>query len=88
MAIHSESLDIAFVLAQDMGKEGCSLAELLRAGQWRSAAFMAYLDSEAVNQVTVTYRTGCACNFRASVMLVRCNIAFAVAINQDEEWID
>ncbi len=30
--------------AEDMRQSGSSLAEILRAGQWRSAAFMKYLD--------------------------------------------
>ena len=30
--------------ADDMRKCGCTLAEILRAGQWKSAAFLAYID--------------------------------------------
>ncbi len=34
----------ACFVRQDMLKAGCTLAQILRAGQWRSAAFMKYLD--------------------------------------------
>jgi hypothetical protein len=30
--------------AEDMRRSGCSLAEILRAGQWKSTAFLKYLD--------------------------------------------
>lgn len=36
---------------QEMRKSGCSLAEVLRAGQWRSAAFMKYLDEADLEKV-------------------------------------
>ena len=29
---------------QDMRKSGCTLAQILNAGQWKSAAFMKYID--------------------------------------------
>ena len=36
--------------AEDMRKAGCSLAEILKAGQWRSAAFMHYLDEAELDK--------------------------------------
>lgn len=36
--------------AEDMRKHGCTLAEILRAGQWKSAAFMTYLDEACMDK--------------------------------------
>ena len=52
--------------AEDMRKSGCTLAEILRAGQWRSASFMTYLAEADIEK----------------------DLAVAVAIESDEEWID
>ena len=30
--------------AEDMRESGCTLAEILAAGQWKSSAFLSYLD--------------------------------------------
>ena len=46
------SIFIASAL-QDMRKCGCTLAEILRAGQWRSAAFTSHLDEAALDKVVV-----------------------------------
>ena len=53
-------------ISKDMRKAGNTLAEILRAGQWRSAAFMTYLSEADLEK----------------------DLAFAVAIQSDEEWID
>jgi len=36
--------------AEDLRKRGCALSEILRAGQWKSSAFMTYLDEAALDQ--------------------------------------
>ena len=36
---------------KDMRLSGCALAEILRAGQWRSAAFIAYLNQIDLEKV-------------------------------------
>ena len=53
--------------AEDMKKCGSTLAEILLAGQWRSAAFMTYLDEAALDKVCAhlhvgTYSLACACS--------------------------
>ena len=45
-AVHYRTQDIRRGHAQDMLQGGASLAEILRAGEWRSAAFTTYLDEE------------------------------------------
>ena len=40
--------------AEDMRKAGCTLAEILRAGQWRSAAFMTYMDQAGIDKVSLS----------------------------------
>ena len=42
--------------AEDMRRCGCTLAEILRAGQWRSAAFLRYLDEVGG---AISLRRGC-----------------------------
>ena len=37
--------------AEDMRNQGCTLAEILKAGQWKSAAFMSYLDEAGMEKV-------------------------------------
>ena len=39
------------VAAQDLQKDGCSLAVILKAGQWRSAAFVRYIDEAELQKV-------------------------------------
>jgi hypothetical protein len=41
------------LMSEDMRQSGCTLAEILRAGQWRSAAFMAYLDAAGLDRVRI-----------------------------------
>ena len=41
------------LMSEDMRRSGCTLAEILRAGQWRSAAFMAYLDAAGLDKVSI-----------------------------------
>jgi len=36
--------------AEDLRKSGAPLSEILKAGQWRSAAFMSYLDTDELNK--------------------------------------
>lgn len=43
--------------AEDMRKSGCTLAEILKAGQWRSAAFMSYLDEAAMDKASQSTST-------------------------------
>ena len=38
--------------AEDMRKMGCTLAEILKAGQWRSAAFMKYMDEAGIDKAS------------------------------------
>jgi hypothetical protein len=40
--------------AEDMRKMGCTLAEILRAGQWRSAAFMTYMDEAGIDKASLS----------------------------------
>ena len=35
---------VSLVLYQDLRRCGCSLATILAAGQWKSAAFLSYID--------------------------------------------
>ena len=37
--------------ADDMRKLGCTLPEILKAGQWRSASFMSYIDEAGLDRV-------------------------------------
>ena len=69
-----------------MRKCGCPLAEILQAGQWKSAAFMTYLDDSALDKVRLfahgdnTSRHEC-CNLQ--------DLALAAAIeSEEEEFID
>ena len=39
--------------AQDLASSGATLAEILKAGEWRSAAFLGYLDTEDLEQSAV-----------------------------------
>ena len=68
-----------------MRKSGCTLAEILKAGQWRSAAFASYIDEAELNKVvrhvmwTPSVRR---------VLPSAQDLAFEVALNEDEEWVD
>ena len=39
--------------ARDLQQRGSNLAEILRAGEWRSAAFLSYLDSHQLEDDAV-----------------------------------
>ena len=39
--------------ARDLQRSGATLAEILRAGEWRSCAFMAYLEREELERDAV-----------------------------------
>jgi hypothetical protein len=54
------SLSAATAPCQDMRKSGCKLAEILNAGQWKSAAFLKYLDEVGIMHTSVCtwYRIG------------------------------
>jgi len=43
-------LCLCFLPLQDMRKSGCSLAAILAAGQWKSSAFMKYLDESTLEK--------------------------------------
>ena len=71
--------------AEDMRKSGCTLAEILRAGQWKSAAFMSYLDEAAMDKVS--------CSTPSRIMVLHCfafaqEMAFEVAVQSDAECSD
>ena len=40
------------ILSKDMLKDGCSLSQILRAGQWRSVPFLRYLDEMHLEKET------------------------------------
>jgi hypothetical protein len=71
--------------AEDLRRSGATLATILKAGQWKSAAFLNYVNEaqlEEAMHVPLTAYVGlepCACQ----------DTAFAVVIESDtEEWID
>ncbi len=73
---------------QDMRKSECTLAQILHVGQWKSSAFLRYIDEAACHwkrchvQRTIGLRLPHACLLQ--------DVALAVAIESDgeEEWID
>ena len=67
---------------QDMRKCGCTLAEILRAGQWKSAAFMTYIDDGALDKVPSPAFRGDVVTHAPICMQ---DLALAVAIESDEE---
>ena len=70
--------------AEDMRQSGAPLAEILKAGQWKSAAFLNYLD-EAGGALLL----GGICAPCVSQANMEKELAYAVAIESDvEEWID
>ena len=52
---------------QDLRRAGCSLAAILQAGQWKSAAFMQYLDTHELE--TVCSCVPCTCTVRSRAVL-------------------
>ena len=71
--------------AEDMRASGCPLADILRAGQWKSAAFLRYVN-EAV-KLCLTRR----CNLLAFAPQAELekDVAYYCAVeSEDEEWID
>ena len=68
---------------QDMRKCGCTLSEILQAGQWKSAAFMTYIDDGALEKVATPafQASGAAC----APNYFHQDLALAVAIESDEE---
>ena len=70
-----------------MRKSGCTLAEILLAGQWRSISFMEYLDEVPTALVPVCASL-CVAFFCDQADLEK-EAAFEVAVESDEEeWID
>ena len=43
--------------ATELAAAGKSVGHILRAGEWRSAAFLAYLDEDAVDAAQLLHRT-------------------------------
>ena len=74
-------------VCKDMRQSGCTLAEILKAGQWRSSAVMTYLNEAGLGEVRQLAPSGNAC---ADALRQHClqDMAFEVAIHEDEEWID
>ena len=71
---------------QDMRKCGHTLAEILKAGQWRSAAFMSYLNEADLERAS---RAAQLHVLSHSESLMWQDVALAAAIESDEEvWID
>ena len=72
--------------AEDMRKSGCSLAEILKAGQWRSAAFMKYMDEAGIDKAGLFSKQVPALLPHACVFAQ--DMAFELAMQSEEEWID
>ena len=71
-----------------MRKCGSPLADILRAGQLRSAAFLAYLNELGLEKVQ-QLNSGLATAGSVCIRFVTAqDLAFNVAIESDEEWID
>ena len=71
--------------AEDLRRSGASLSEILKAGQWRSAAFMSYLDADELNKAMSVFPISHSIKVRC--LSVVQDVAFAMAINEvDEEW--
>ena len=69
-----------------MRRSGCTLAQILMAGQWRSISFLKYLDEVLV---VTTYMLVTAILHMFAQADLEKETAFAVAIESDEEeWID
>ena len=70
-----------------MRKVKTPLAEILKAGQWRSAAFMHYMDNNELDKDS--FRSQCMHAVFLYIASVEQDIAFEAAIQEeDEEWID
>ena len=64
-----------------MRQSGSSLAQILEAGQWQSAAFMTYMDEVKLQKVAVSF-----CPFWKSAYLCMLkDVAFAVALDSDAD---
>ena len=69
-----------------MQKDGCNLATILRAGQWRSSAFMKYLDEaelEKVIRVSVSRILALPSCTRLQDVLLELGVD-----SDNEEWVD
>ena len=70
-----------------MRKVKTPLAEILKAGQWRSAAFMHYMDNNELDKDSL--RSQCMHAVFLHIASGVQDIAFEAAIQEeDEEWID
>lgn len=70
-----------------MQKDGCSLATILRAGQWRSAAFMKYLDEAELEKVRLV--CGFFSSFSLATSLLAQDVLLELGVDSDgEEWVD
>ena len=71
--------------AEDMRASGCPLADILRAGQWKSAAFLRYVN-EAMFLCLKRSCTSLAFVLQAELEK---DVAYYCAVeSEDEEWID
>ena len=72
-------------VCQDMQRDGSSLAQILKAGQWKSSAFLKYLDEEELEKARsspLVLRLLCS-------TLVAQDVVLAAGMDSDsEEWID
>lgn len=73
---------------QDMQQDGCSLATILRAGQWRSAAFSKYLD-EADLEKACWHSLAFLGRPSACLPCAPQEVILELGVDSDnEEWID
>ena len=75
--------------AEDMRRSGCTLAQILQAGQWRSAAFLKYLDEVRLLVVYLNFQHAPSAHLCLQADLEK-DVAYAIAIHSDdeEEFID
>ena len=65
-----------------MRQSGCTLAQILEAGQWQSAAFMTYMDEVKLQKVCISHESLLfVCTLYAFVQ----DVAFAIAVDSDED---
>ena len=64
-----------------MRKSGSTLAETLHAGQWKSAAFLSYIDEMGLEWVGML----CCARCRLALLFALQDLAFAAAVESDEE---
>jgi hypothetical protein len=90
---HAEVRSIAYLphiclclrCCQDMRKSGCTLVQILLAGQWKSASFLKYLNEVRRALPLLTRRLAW---LRPQADLEK-DTAYAVAVESDEEvWIE